>query len=359
MPDRTDERRARVEALVRHLCSPACAGRAPGTPEGIAARTRIVAEFTDAGAAPGGTAGYLQKVPGCGANVLAEVAGAGPLAQRTVLVAAHYDHLGKVAGGQAFWGADDNAAAVAILVEVARELVARRLPGRRVVLAAYDGEEPPHFLEGTMGSMYHVAHPTAPLASLDMMVCMDLCGHALGPAGLPAEVRDSLFVLGAELSDGTAALVDRATVPGGIFPRRVDLDVVPPLSDYYAYRKAGLPVLFLTCGRWEHYHQITDTPDRLDYRKIVATVDYLAGLVQLLRERPEGPVRLIKGARDDAGTIASLLALARHIAPFSPRAASAVQQLEGLAEIAALRPLSSGQRGHISMLVQALESALA
>lgn len=359
MPEPTDERRVRVEALIRYLCSPACAGRAPGTPEGIAARTRLVAEFTAAGAAPGGADGYLQQVPGCGANVLAEVPGSGPLAQRTVVVAAHYDHLGKAGGGQAFWGADDNAAAVAILVEVGRELAARGLQGRRVVLAAYDGEEPPHFLDGTMGSIYHVAHPTAPLASIDMMVCMDLCGHALGPAGLPAEIRDSLFVLGAELSDGTAALVDRATRPGGVFPRRVDLDVIPPLSDYYAYRKAGLPVLFLTCGRWEHYHTIDDTPDRLDYRKIVATVDYLAGLVQLLRERPEAPVRLNHGARDDAGTIASLLALARPLASASPRAASAVQQLAGLAEIAATRPLSSGQRGHISMLVQALEGALA
>jgi hypothetical protein len=359
MSDRRDERRARVETLVHHLCSPACAGRAPGSPEGVAARTRIIAEFIAAGAAPGGDAGFVQDVPGCGANVLAEVAGAGPLAARTVVVAAHYDHLGKVAGGQAYWGADDNAAAVAILVEVARELVVRGLPGRRVVLAAYDGEEAPHFLEGTMGSMYHVARPTAPLASIDMMVCMDLCGHALGPEGLPAAVRDSLFVLGAELSEGTAALVDRATRPGGIYPRRVDLDLIPPLSDYYAFRRAGLPVLFLTCGRWQHYHQITDTPDRLDYRKIVATVEYLAGLVQLLRERPEAPVRLDNEARDDAGTIGALLDLARLLAPYSPRAGSAIEQLEALARIAATRPLAPEQRAGLSLLVKALEGALA
>lgn len=354
-----DERRARVEALVRHLCSPACAGRAPGSSEGIAARTRIVSDFMGAGAAPGGDAGYLQDVPGVGANVLAEVAGAGPLAARTVVVAAHYDHLGKVADGQAYWGADDNAAAVAILVEVARELAVRGLPGRRVVLAAYDGEESPHFLEGTMGSMYHVAHPTAPLASIDMMVCMDLCGHALGPEGLPAAVRDSLFVLGAELSAGTAALVDRATRPGGIYPRRVDLDLIPPLSDYYAFRRAGLPVLFLTCGRWQHYHQITDTPDRLDYRKIAATVDYLAGLVQLLRERPDARVRLDGEARDDAGTIAALLELARLLTPYSPQARGAAEQLAALARIAATQPLSPEQRGGLSGLIHALEGALA
>lgn len=359
MQDTTSRRRARIEALVEYLCSPVCAGRKPGTPEGIAARERIVEELRAAGATPAGTDGYLQVVPGCGANVLAEVAGAGPLADRAIVVAAHYDHLGRVDGGQAFWGADDNAAAVAILVEVGRDLAARGAGGRRVVLAAYDGEEPPHFLGGTMGSMYHVMHPTVPLGDIDMMICMDLCGHAIGPEGLPMTVRDSLFVLGAELCAGTAALVDGAAEPGGIHPRRVDLDVIPPQSDYYAFRKARVPVLFLTCGRWQHYHRITDTPDRLDYRKIVATVDYLGRLVQLLRERPEAPARMSEGARDDASTIATLLALARLLAPYASAAGDAVRMLEGLAAAAARGPLSPALRGQLSLLVQVLEQALA
>ena len=350
--------RARIESLVRFLCSPACAGRAPDSPEGLAARARIVQEFIDIGAAPGGTDGYLQYVPGCGANVLAEIPGRGPLADRTIVLAAHYDHLGKLAGGRAYWGADDNAAAVAILVEVGRKLIDDAQPGRRVILDAYDGEEQPHFLHGTMGSMYHVNHPTAPLAGVDMMVCMDLCGHAIGPAGLPASVRDSLFVLGAELSDGAAALVDAAARPGGVHPRRVDLDILPPLSDYYAFREAGVPVLFLTCGRWEHYHQITDTPDRLDYRKIVATVDYLADLTRRLRERP-GPARIKTTARDDRGTIATLRSLAAALAPYAPPAAQAVRQLDALAALAAAGPLKPAHRQQLSQLVQALEHALA
>lgn len=347
--------RTRIESLVRFLCSPPCAGRAPDSPEGRAARARIVDEFKSIGAAPGGTDGYLQPVPRCGANVLAEVPGRGPLADRTVVIAAHYDHLGKVHGGQAYWGADDNAAAVAILVEVGRKLIAAAADGRRVILAAYDGEEQPHFMHNTMGSMHHVAHPTAPLASIDMMVCMDLCGHAIGPEGLPASVRDSLFVLGSELSDGTAALVDAAARPRGVTPRRIDLDLLPPLSDYYAFRKAGVPVLFLTCGRWEHYHQITDTPDRLDYRKIVHTVDYLADLTRRLRERP-APVRLQTHARDDAGTIATLRALAATLAPFAPPAAQAVRQLDVLATRC---PLNATGRQMLSQMVHALEQSLA
>jgi Peptidase family M28 len=359
MPGPDSERRARIEALVRYLCSPACAGRAPGTPEGLAARMRIVDELRAAGASPAGTDGYFQDVPGCGANVLAEVAGDGALAGRTIVVAAHYDHLGKRFDDAVYWGADDNAAAVAILVEVGREVALRRRPGRRVLLAAYDGEEPPHFLGSTMGSIYHVAHPTVPLASIDTMVCMDLCGHAIGPEGLPAAVRDSLFVFGAELSPGAGELVERAAIPGGVYPRRADLDLLPPLSDYHAFREAGVPVLFLTCGRWRHYHQPTDTPDRLDYDKVVGTVDYLAGLVQLLRERPGAPAPFDADARDDVATVGSFLTLARHLATYTSAAALAVTLLEALAADAARGPLSAEQRLQISWMLSTLEDALA
>jgi len=209
-----------------------------------------------------------------------------------------------------------------------------------------------------MGSMYHVAHPTAPLASIDMMVCMDLCGHALGPPSFPSEVRNSVFVLGAELSAGTGEIVERATIAGGIYPRRADLDVIPPLSDYHPFRQAGVPVLFLSCGRWQHYHQPTDTPDRLDYDKIVATAEYLAGLVQLLRTRPEAPVPFDTHARDDAATIASLRNLARHLAPHVPAVSQAAVLLDALAAAAARGPLSPEQRQQISWLVAGLEDAL-
>ncbi|HYH95034.1 M28 family peptidase, partial [Hyalangium sp.] len=78
----------------------------------------MVEAFREAGLEP-----VEQPVPGCdGANILAPLRGE---QDRWVLVGAHYDHLGHV-GGHTYHGADDNAAAVAILLEVARAL--RRSP---------------------------------------------------------------------------------------------------------------------------------------------------------------------------------------------------------------------------------------
>ena len=107
-----------------------------------------------------------------------------------MLVGAHYDHLGKH-GSDTFYGADDNAAAVAILVEVGRALATRPPEGRSVLLAAFDCEEPPHFCSEAMGSAHFVAHPTIPLQEIDLMVCMDLVGHAVGSERAPAEVRQT------------------------------------------------------------------------------------------------------------------------------------------------------------------------
>src|SRR6185312_15224427 len=136
-------------------------------------------------------------------------------------------------GREVYWGADDNAAAVAILVEVAKGLARRRPGGRGVILAAFDGEEPPYFLTGKMGSEHFANHPTVPLDRIDLMIAMDLVGHAFGGEGLPGEVRSTLFALGAERSAGTLDHVERlARVEPGVLVRPADAEIIPPLSDY-------------------------------------------------------------------------------------------------------------------------------
>lgn len=357
-----EAREARIRRVVEALCARECLGRAPGTPGSAVARERIVAELEQAGVEPGGEQGFEQRVPGCGTNVLARVPGAGALAERAVLVAAHYDHLGPAHGDQAFWGADDNAAAVAALLELARALVADpgAGPRRQVILAAFDGEEPPHFLSGTMGSMYYAAHPTVPLERIDTMVCMDLVGHAVGPPSFPPEVRQALFVLGAELSAGTAALVDTVAARArGVRAHRLGIDVVPPLSDYHAFQQARVPVLFLTCGRWEHYHTVEDTPEKLDYPKIAATAELLIDLTRALAARPELPVVFDPTGRDDLATIESLLAIGAAVAPLLPQVAVVRPVVEGLRERARRGPLPAAERQQLTLLVHALEDVLA
>jgi hypothetical protein len=44
------------------------------------------------------------------------------------------------------------------------------------------------------GSQWWVDHLTVPLAEVELMVCLDLVGHRLGPDGLPPYLADTVFV---------------------------------------------------------------------------------------------------------------------------------------------------------------------
>lgn len=345
----------RIRAAVEKLCAPELAGRETGTPEGRAARDWIAGQFEALGLLPTAP-GFVQPLPDInGGNVIGHLDGT---SERTILVAAHYDHLGRT-GDDAFWGADDNAAAVAILFEVARALKVRTL-GRRVLFCAFDAEEPPHFLGHTMGSQSFVAEPLVPLDGIDLMICMDLMGHALGPEAFDDGVRQTVFALGAETSEGTAELVDGANArTNGVHVRRLGGDVVPPLSDYHAFRDHGVPYLFLTCGRWAHYHQTTDTPEKLDYDKIAASARFLTELVADVADR-EGPTTFDPHRRDDAASIRSLREIGALLAKTIPdMVAQADVNLADLERAVEARGyLGKRDQQTLSALVRMLESLL-
>jgi hypothetical protein len=52
------------------------------------------------------------------------------------------------------------------------------------------------------------------------------------------------------------------------------------MSDHGVFRRHGVPYFFLSCGHWAHYHQTTDTPDRLNYRKMAAITRQVDALLK-------------------------------------------------------------------------------
>lgn len=308
-----------IRETVMALCAPACAGRKPGTAQGRAARAVIVEALRGAGLDP-----FEQAVPGCdGANVLATIPGEDP---RYVVVGAHYDHLG-IDGKDVYWGADDNAAAVGVLMAVASSLAGDR-KGRGVIIAAFDGEEPPFAGTAGMGSEAFVQNPSVPLSSIDFMICMDLVGHRVGAEHLPDSIGHSLFALGAEKSTGTRALVEgMAQAQPGLVVRPVDAEIIRPLSDYAAFWREQVPFLFLSAGRSAVYHTPLDTPEKLDFEKIDATAHWLTQLTRAARVRDDAH-RFEPSARDDRGTLTQVTQLFAAAAESSSRAEQALRQAQ-------------------------------
>ncbi len=108
----------------------------------------------------------------------------------------------------------------------------------------------------------------------------DLVGHDLS---IPAHVlpgalgdrdiavpflKDLVFVIGAESHPELPELVGGAALPESLKLIAILNEYVGDLSDHGIFRRNGVPYLFFTCGRWQQYHQPTDTPDRLNYRKM-------------------------------------------------------------------------------------------
>lgn len=338
--------------LVEELCSKECAGRAPGTPGGALARRLVRDALRDAGLDPD-----EQPVPGCnGANVLATIPGE---IDRWILVAAHYDHLGTIEG-RIYPGADDNAAAVGILVETARGLARKRPDGRGVIIAAFDAEEPPYFMTKAMGSEHFARHPIVPLDRIDLMVCMDLVGHAVGPEGAPSSVRDTVFLLGAERSGGTSAIVDElARTEAGVLVRRADAEIIPPLSDYAAFWDRQRPFALLTNARSRVYHTPADVPAQLAWEKMAATARWLERFVRASCARDEQPFSFER-RRDDVSTLDSFIDLTAPLAEVSPEARMGHEMARALrGRCRANGSLAREDETQLAMLVAALEAGLA
>ena len=142
-------------------------------------------------------------------NVLGILEGEGPHADETIIIGAHYDHLGYggpnslAPGVHAIHpGADDNASGDAALLEVARELAGRpkKLP-RRILFIAFSGEE-----RGLLGSAHYVRDPLIPLDKTIAMLNMDMVGR----------MQDDKLIIGSnDTSPQFDPLIDRLNAQWG------------------------------------------------------------------------------------------------------------------------------------------------
>jgi len=275
---------AELWRVVSKLAADELQGRQEGSPGGLTARRFLIEELKRCGIQPAAAAGYEQPITsGAGANLLGRIPGTdSSLAQRTILISAHYDHLGSC-GGEICNGAYDNAAGVTVVLGAACALAAAP-PARSVLVALWDAEEPPTFLTGAMGSQFYAEHPLFPLDTIDVAIVLDLIGADLWPgAGLH-------FVLGGELSPEVGKIAAGVAGPAGLIPVRLGLHLVEqlptggqqPWSDYDAFRDRGVPVLFLSDGYTKHYHQPTDELNTLARPKLALEARYLVELVRSL-----------------------------------------------------------------------------
>ena len=198
-----------------------------------------------------------------------------------VVVGAHYDACSQTPG------ADDNASGVAGLLELA-DLLSGMTLDQRVELVAYALEEMPF----AKGSAVHAGSLRKSGVRVRGMLCLEMIGYFRDEPGsqeLPPEVGR---LPGADRGNFIALVGDRARFvervenamkSGGQLP--VYSTTVPfDLSDHVSYREAGFPAVMISDTaffRNRNYHELTDTPDTLDYER---TAEVIRGVFRAVRD---------------------------------------------------------------------------
>src|SRR5213075_2033156 len=190
---------------------------------------------------------------------------------RYVLIGAHYDGQGP-----GMPSASDNAAGVAVSIEILRELKSKNLPVSLVVIA-FDDEE-----QGLNGSRYYADHPIYPLEKTQAAIIFDTMGRQFMDLS-----SWTMFVLGSEYSNELASVMQKRLRPEMLV---VGTDLIGPRSDFAGFGVKKVPYLFFTHATHKDYHGEGDTADRINYTKLAQDSQIIAQIAEdiaRLQTRPK------------------------------------------------------------------------
>lgn len=253
-------------------------GRMTGTPGQHRAAEYLRDFYKQEGIQPApGTVDYFQPIPASffegrkdpkpSENVVAYIKGS-EKPEEVIVISAHLDHVGIDDQGNIYNGADDDGSGTVAILEIAQAFQQAvkdgHDPKRTIVFLHVTGEE-----IGLYGSRYYTENPLFPLENTVCDLNIDMIGR-IAPDKI--DNPNYLYLIGSnklsqELQDVSTQMNDKYTQleldykfddpqdPNRFFYR----------SDHYNFAKNNVPIIFYFNGVHEDYHQMTDTPDKIEY----------------------------------------------------------------------------------------------
>lgn len=215
----------------------------------------------------------LEKVSRIGHNIAGYIDNK---AATTIVIGAHYDHLGMGDDGSLYRGvpavhngADDNASGTAALIELARIIKTKKIKDHNFLFLAFSGEE-----KGLYGSAYFTKSPAVSLPSISYMLNMDMVGRL--------NEDKVLLVNGVGTSPEWMPALNKINVDG-IKITTSESGIGP--SDHTSFYLKDIPVLHFFTGTHSDYHKPSDDADKVNYDGEASVVKYLLSLVDGLNSR--------------------------------------------------------------------------
>lgn len=200
-------------------------------------------------------------------------------AASTIVIGAHYDHLGYGEDGNAFTsgnekqvfnGADDNASGTAALIELAKLLKKSKSRLNNYLFIAFSGEE-----LGLFGSKYFTSYPTVDLSLINYMINMDMVGRL-------SDSTKTITIGGVGTSPiWSDVLYTQKAIP---FSIKVDSSGTGP-SDHTSFYLKKIPVLFFFTGQHHDYHRASDDADKINYNGELFIIKYINKLIEDLNKK--------------------------------------------------------------------------
>ncbi len=196
-------------------------------------------------------------------NVIGKIEG--KCKKKTIVISAHYDHLGRMGNEAYFPGANDNASGTAMLLYLAK-FYSENTPPCNLVFMSFSAEE-----VGILGSKHYVQNPLFPLKDIKFLINLDILGT--GEEGITVvngAVYEKQFKKLTQLNDKNNYL------------KKIKVRGKAANSDHYFFSEAGVPSFFIyTMGGVSYYHDIYDKAETLPLNEF----DNLAELLKQFIKR--------------------------------------------------------------------------
>lgn len=217
----------------------------------------------------------IRKKEFTGTNVAAYIDNNAPY---TVILGAHYDHLGYGEDGNSLYagkekqihnGADDNASGTAALLQIAYWVKKNKLRNYNYLFINFSGEE-----LGLFGSKAIVRQEGFDSNKIAYMINMDMVGrlndttHALTVGGVGTSPVWGNFI--SKTNEDFKIIIDSS----GVGP-----------SDHTSFYHEGIPVLFFFTGTHHDYHKPTDDADKINYEGEAQVLRYIYSIVDVMDTR--------------------------------------------------------------------------
>jgi len=190
-------------------------------------------------------------------------------AQNTIVIGAHYDHLGYGGDGSLFRdsikaihnGADDNASGTAVMLDLARKLNTTNT-NNNYLFIAFSGEE-----MGLLGSNYFVKNPTINTKAVSYMINMDMVGRLK---------KDSALAV---YGTGTSPMFKQVLKAHNTKFKLIENESGVGPSDHTSFYLADIPVLHFFTGQHEDYHKPSDDAEKLNYQGMETISKYIFDII--------------------------------------------------------------------------------